>query len=69
MLVQELIEAVEAAGGIWMLTADHGNCDDMAQRKKDGSPLLNAAGKVEPLTSHTLAPVCSTTLSCMLPVI
>lgn len=55
--VKLLIDAVEASGGIYLITADHGNCDDMAQRKKNGEPLLDDCGKVSPLTSHTLAPV------------
>ncbi len=55
--MQLLVDAVESCGGIYMITADHGNCDDMAQRKKNGEPLLDNTGKVAPLTSHTLAPV------------
>jgi 2,3-bisphosphoglycerate-independent phosphoglycerate mutase len=55
--VKLLVDAVESCGGIYMITADHGNCDDMAQRKKNGEPLLDNTGKVAPLTSHTLAPV------------
>lgn len=52
-----LEEAVNAVGGIFMITADHGNADDMAQRDKKGKPLRDANGKAIPLTSHTLAPV------------
>lgn len=55
--VKVLIDAVEQMGGIYLITADHGNCDDMAQRKKTGEPLRDETGKVAPLTSHTLAPV------------
>jgi 2,3-bisphosphoglycerate-independent phosphoglycerate mutase len=52
-----LLEAVRARGGIAVVTADHGNADDMALRDKAGAPLRDAAGNVLPRTSHTLAPV------------
>lgn len=52
-----LLAAVENAGGIAVVTADHGNADDMAQRDKKGAPLKDAQGRVLPRTSHTLAPV------------
>eukprot|EP00475_Leptophrys_vorax_P035936 TRINITY_DN5990_c0_g1_i1.p2 TRINITY_DN5990_c0_g1~~TRINITY_DN5990_c0_g1_i1.p2 ORF type:complete len:580 (-),score=31.79 TRINITY_DN5990_c0_g1_i1:132-1814(-) len=56
--VKELLDAVEQVGGVFMLTADHGNCDDMVQRnKKTHEPLRDPSGAPEPLTSHTLAPV------------
>ena len=32
--VKELLEATEAVGGRWLVTADHGNSDDMVQRNK-----------------------------------
>ena len=54
----ELLEVVESLGGRWLVTADHGNADDMVQRhKKTGEPLTDDEGKPLPLTSHTLAPV------------
>lgn len=43
-----LVEAVEEAGGILVLTADHGNAEDMF-REKDGQRVMT--------TSHTLNPV------------
>lgn len=52
-----LIETVDALGGVYLITADHGNADDMVQRDKKGKPLKDANGQVLPLTSHTLAPV------------
>lgn len=42
--------------GRWLFTSDHGNADDMVQRRKTGEPLYGE-GKPLPLTSHTLAPV------------
>ncbi|EAN98496.1 2,3-bisphosphoglycerate-independent phosphoglycerate mutase, putative [Trypanosoma cruzi] len=55
--LQRLKEAVDAVNGVFLITADHGNSDDMAQRDKKGKPILGKDGKVLPLTSHTLAPV------------
>ena len=52
-----MLDAVYAAGGAFIVTADHGNADDMAQRDKKGQPLRDATGKVLARTSHTLAPV------------
>ncbi|KAG5490837.1 hypothetical protein JKF63_00959 [Porcisia hertigi] len=52
-----LEEAVNSVNGVFIVTADHGNSDDMAQRDKKGKPLKGDKGTVLPLTSHTLAPV------------
>eukprot|EP00879_Flechtneria_rotunda_P010727 GHRR01011209.1.p3 GENE.GHRR01011209.1~~GHRR01011209.1.p3 ORF type:complete len:121 (+),score=39.15 GHRR01011209.1:247-609(+) len=43
----------------FLVTADHGNSDDMVQReKKTNKPIIDDdSGKPLPLTSHTLAPV------------
>eukprot|EP00672_Neobodo_designis_P017356 CAMPEP_0174828664 /NCGR_PEP_ID=MMETSP1114-20130205/1470_1 /TAXON_ID=312471 /ORGANISM="Neobodo designis, Strain CCAP 1951/1" /LENGTH=554 /DNA_ID=CAMNT_0016062387 /DNA_START=81 /DNA_END=1742 /DNA_ORIENTATION=- len=53
----KLEEVVNEVGGTFLITADHGNADDMVQRDKKGKPLRNQDGKPVPLTSHTLAPV------------
>ena len=56
--VAALIAEVEALGGVYLVTADHGNADDMVQRqKKTNAPVQNADGSLAALTSHTLAPV------------
>lgn len=52
-----MLQAVIDAGGAFIVTADHGNADDMAQRDKSGAPLRGSDGAVLPRTSHTLAPV------------
>jgi 2,3-bisphosphoglycerate-independent phosphoglycerate mutase len=52
-----MLDAACAAGGAFIVTADHGNADDMAQRDKKGQPLRDANGTVMARTSHTLAPV------------
>ncbi len=56
--VAALLKEVEALGGVFLVTADHGNADDMVQReKKTNAPVKNADGSLAALTSHTLAPV------------
>jgi 2,3-bisphosphoglycerate-independent phosphoglycerate mutase len=53
-----LIPVIEALGGALLVTADHGNADEMYERdKKSGKPSLDAAGKPRSKTSHTLNPV------------
>ena len=53
-----LLAMVEEMGGVFLVTSDHGNADDMVQRaKKTGKAVLDVEGKPLPLTSHTLAPV------------
>jgi 2,3-bisphosphoglycerate-independent phosphoglycerate mutase len=50
--------AVEKAGGILLLSADHGNSDDMFEHdKKSGAVTLKADGKPRAKTSHSLNPV------------
>ena len=49
--------AIEEAGGIMCITADHGNSDDMYEHKKDGSVSKDASGEPKPKTSHSLNPV------------
>ncbi|KAL1821313.1 hypothetical protein ACET3Z_016182 [Daucus carota] len=55
--VKIILDAVEQVGGIYVVTADHGNAEDMVKRDKKGEPLLDKDGKVSILTSHTLEPV------------
>lgn len=52
-----MLQACVEQGGVYVVTADHGNADDMAQRDKRGAPLKDAQGRVLSRTSHTLAPV------------
>ena len=52
-----LQQKVEEMGGVLIVTADHGNADDMWTRGKKGLPQLLADGTPQPKTSHTLAPV------------
>ncbi|CAA6669213.1 unnamed protein product [Spirodela intermedia] len=55
--VKIILDAVERANGIYVITADHGNCEDMVKRDKKGKPLLDKEGNIQVLTSHTLQPV------------
>jgi len=56
--VKELLDLVDELGGMYLVTADHGNADDMVQRNKKGGVLMAEDGTTPlQLTSHTLAPV------------
>ncbi len=51
-------EATRAAGGVLVVTADHGNADEMWMRdKKSGQVKTDARGRPLARPSHTLAPV------------
>lgn len=53
-----LLKAVDAAGGVALITADHGNADEMFELdKKTGQPALNKDGSPKAKTAHTLNPV------------
>jgi len=53
-----ICEAVDKAGGILVLSADHGNSDDMFEHdKKTGAVQLAADGQPKVKTSHSLNPV------------
>jgi len=56
--VGRLMEAVQKAGGIMIVSADHGNADDMIEiDKKTGELKLDSQGKVKLKTAHSLNPV------------
>ncbi|MBR0565036.1 2,3-bisphosphoglycerate-independent phosphoglycerate mutase [Azoarcus sp. L1K30] len=53
-----LLKAVDAAGGVALITADHGNADEMFELdKKTRQPALNTDGSFKAKTAHTLNPV------------
>jgi 2,3-bisphosphoglycerate-independent phosphoglycerate mutase len=53
-----LLARIRALGGVAIVTADHGNADQMFERnKKTGAIARDARGAPQPLTSHTLNPV------------
>jgi 2,3-bisphosphoglycerate-independent phosphoglycerate mutase len=53
-----LLPAIDAAGGVALITADHGNADEMFELdKKTRQPALNSDGSFKAKTAHTLNPV------------
>jgi 2,3-bisphosphoglycerate-independent phosphoglycerate mutase len=53
-----LRKAIDKAGGIMLITADHGNSDDMYEHdKKTGAVTLKKDGSPKAKTSHSLNPV------------
>ena len=50
-------KAVEEAGGVLVISADHGNADDMLEHDKKGNVKLDKAGAPARKTSHSLNPV------------
>ena len=52
-----LIPAVRAAKGALVVSADHGNSDDMYEHAKDGTVKLGPDGKPKARTAHSLNPV------------
>ena len=49
---------MDAAGGVALITADHGNADEMFELdKKTKQPALNKDGSFKAKTAHTLNPV------------
>jgi 2,3-bisphosphoglycerate-independent phosphoglycerate mutase len=53
-----LLKVVDALDGMAIITADHGNADEMFELdKKTGKPALDKTGHFKAKTSHTLNPV------------
>lgn len=53
-----VLQAVDAAGGVALITADHGNADEMYELdKKTKQPAQNEDGSFKAKTAHTLNPV------------
>lgn len=58
LALRRLLPVVDALGGVAMITADHGNADEMYElNKKTGLPQANPDGSYKAKTSHTLNPV------------
>ena len=55
--VQRIRTAVDKAGGVMVITADHGNSDDMLEHDKKGSVKFDENGVPARKTSHSLNPV------------
>lgn len=52
-----LKEAADKTGSVLLITADHGNADDMYEHDKNGNVKLKSDGKPQAKTSHSLNPV------------
>ena len=53
-----ILAVVDKLGGVAVITADHGNADEMAELdKKTKAPKTNKDGSYKAKTSHTLNPV------------
>ena len=53
-----ILPVVDEMGGVAIITADHGNADEMFEMdKKTGLPKVGKDGKMKAKTSHTLNPV------------
>ena len=50
-------DAVKAAGGVLVISADHGNADDMLEHDKQGNAKKDKQGNLARKTSHSLNPV------------
>ena len=57
LALARILPAVERAGGCLVVTADHGNADDMVERDKEGQAQLDDEGVPRWRTSHSLNPV------------
>jgi len=58
LCIGRLIRSIKKAGGILLITADHGNADEMFEvEKKTGKIKTDQRGKPKAKTAHTLNPV------------
>ena len=58
LALARLLPAIDALGGVALVTADHGNAEEMFELdRKSGAPSRDAAGHTKAKTSHTLNPV------------
>ncbi len=56
--LERILKVVDKLGGVALITADHGNADEMYEiDKKSGEPKADKAGNFKAKTSHTLNPV------------
>jgi len=58
LCLARILETVDKLGGVALITADHGNADEMYEiDKKTGEPKKEKDGSMKSKTSHTLNPV------------
>jgi 2,3-bisphosphoglycerate-independent phosphoglycerate mutase len=57
LAIGRILDVVTEARGCLIVTADHGNVEDMVERSKDGTPLSDGSGNAKWKTAHSLNPV------------
>ncbi|MEM7706320.1 MAG: 2,3-bisphosphoglycerate-independent phosphoglycerate mutase [Pseudomonadota bacterium] len=57
LALSRVLKVVDEMGGVAIITADHGNADQMFELDKAGEPKRNDDGSFKSKTSHTLNPV------------
>lgn len=58
LALERILPVIDAMGGVALITADHGNADEMFELdKKTKQPQLNKDGSYKAKTAHTLNPV------------
>ena len=57
LAIGRIADAVAAASGCLLVTADHGNADDKVERDSAGEPWMREGGEPELRTAHSLNPV------------
>lgn len=57
LCLERILKAVDRAEGVAIITADHGNADEMYETDKSGNPKKKEDGTYRAKTSHTLNPV------------
>ena len=55
--LKRILDVVDKLQGVALITADHGNADEMYELDKKGTPKTNKDGSYKAKTSHTLNPV------------
>jgi 2,3-bisphosphoglycerate-independent phosphoglycerate mutase len=54
LMIERILPHVKKAGGVAVITADHGNLDEMWETDKSGKPKMDEKGVPKKKTSHTL---------------
>jgi 2,3-bisphosphoglycerate-independent phosphoglycerate mutase len=57
LAIGRIMREVVAASGVLVVTADHGNAEDMIERDKAGKPIFDEDGRPHWKTAHSLNPV------------
>lgn len=57
LCLKRILSVVDELGGMAIITADHGNADEMFELDKNGKPKMDENGVIKAKTSHTLSKV------------